>query len=228
MAAKTKLDELVEQGVELTRELELLDADRKLSYVAFLKEALAIAGITEKRIGEVQKILAVKPGTDSIRRFVRRLAMEFRETRFPRPFDDPSKAARIYGSPELGDEMAQQSIKVGEIQCVAVLACKERFGKEVFGGVTDWRGHQKKTLEARQRLDLIYEQMPNAQTGEDVTYTDAYPAVLPSEKKGGLCKVTFNKWPSLSPSMGDWRRLMILEATANPPKSKRQRLTKAA
>jgi len=94
----TKLDELVQEAVALVQQLAELERSRKLKYKLFLAEGLRIAGVTEKRIDEVEKIVNEKPGADSVRRFVRKLASEFREARYVRPFPDASKAGRIYGS----------------------------------------------------------------------------------------------------------------------------------
>jgi len=223
----SRLDTLVDEAVTLHRQLEKLEDNPKLSYKAFLAESLQIAHCDVKRIDEVEQILADRPGADSIRRFVRKLAYEFREPRYVRPFPDVSKAGRIYGSEELAGEMAQHGIKVGELQCVAIRSTKARFGDEVFGPVESLHEHSKKTTESRIRRAAIFEQMREVVCGADLTWSQE--GLFSEEVARGLCKVCFKRFPDIGPHMGDWPTALV-QAIGNAPKTKlkRERIKKAA
>ena len=221
----TKLDTLIAEAVGLTRELENLNADSKLSFKAFFAEALHIADCDEKRLAVVEGLIKKNRGTESIQIFLRRYAKVLSESSYPRPSDDANRVLRIYGSEELLPEATQYGIKAGELQALAVCVCFDRYGDQAFGKVVDRANHEKKTSTARTRLESIHEEMRRACTNNDLIFDDTYPAVLPSQKEAGLCKVSFKRAPDISPSMGDWPRELV---AASAPKPTRARLTKAA
>ena len=223
----SKLDALIAEAVGLTRELENLNADRKLSFKAFFAEALHIADCDEKRLAEVKKIVYERHGTEHLQAFVRRYSKALSEPNFPRPLEDPSRATRIYGSDELLPQAAQHQILAGELQALAVKVCQDRFPAS-FGPVVDRAEHEKKTTGSRQRLGILYNEMQEAYSGVDLITSQQ--GLFQEEIARGLCRVTFKQAPAIGPHHGDWPRELVA-AAATPAKSpKRERLagTRAA
>lgn len=224
MAPQSKLDTLITEAVDLTRVLETLNAHRKLRYSAFFAEALEIAECDSARIADVKKTIYEKPGTEAIQIFLRRYSKALSEPNYPGPAKDANRVLRIYGSQELLPESTQFGIWAGELQALSVRMCHERFGDTAFGTVENRADHDKKTLAARTRLEAIHEEMRTVVTGADLDYDDTMPAVLPSQRAAGLCKVSFRRAPDLSPSMGDWPTQIIADAGTIPfKKPKRER-----
>ena len=228
MATKSKLDTLITEAVGVTRDLENLDSDRVLTYEAYMHEALHIADCDEKRIAVVKKIVFEKHGTEHIQSYLRRYAKTLTGRHYPYPAEDPSRTLRIYGSEELLGQMGQHQILAGELQALAIRVCQERYGEAAFGNVTDRAKHHKQTTEARSRLKDIHEEMREVVSGADLLYSDSYPAVLPSQKEAGLCRVSFKRAPDLSPSMGDWPTQIISAASFKSPKCERAKLREKA
>ena len=226
MATKSKLDTLITEAVGLTRELETLNADSHLTYKAFFAEALQIADCDEKRIAAIKKVVYEKHGTEHIQAYLRRYSKTLIGRHYPYPALDPSRTLRIYGSEELLGQMGQHQILAGELQALAIRVCHERYGDTAFGGVENRADHKKKTEDARTRLAAIYAEMRNVVCGTDLIYDDTYPAVLPSQREAGLCKVSFKRAPGISPSFGDWPTQIIADAMAPPFKKPKQERAK--
>ena len=214
----TKLDALVDEAADLVRQLEQLDGSRKLSYKAFLKESLRIGDCTEKRIAVVKKVVYERYGTEHIQAFLRRFSKAISEPNYPRPFPDPSRPTRIFGSEDLMGQMGQFTILAGELQALAVLIAFERFGDQAFGKVEDWEPHQQQTNESRAKLEAIYEQMKAGFTGADLLIDTE--TLLPDERTRGLCLVSFIRCPSVGPSTPEWPQKLTLDALATTPKKR--------
>lgn len=229
MAKKsTKLDTLINEAVGILPELEKLDANRKLSFPAFMAEGLQLAGVTEKRIDVVEKIIAEKHGTEHIQAFLRRYSKALSEpNNYPQPVPDPSRPLRIYGSEDLMGQMGQFQILAGELQCLAIKVAFERFGPECFGQVENRAEHEKRTSDLRAKLNAIYEEMLTAYSGADIVIDSSPSAVNQEERRRGLCRISFKRAEGLSPQMDNWPEQLIADAVANTPKPKRERMKAA-
>ncbi|MCH7935942.1 MAG: hypothetical protein IH994_02480 [Proteobacteria bacterium] len=214
-AGTSKLDVLLNEGAEVLRELKRFEDSRKLTFDAFYALALRIADCDKKRIAQVEKIIETKHGVEHIAAIVRRLSKEFSEARYVKPFPDPSKAVRIFGSTDLESQAAQHRILAGEVQALAVKACHERFGEEVFGVVENFDKHEAETKKLRTRLESIYSKMEGVASGADFVIDNS--TLLPDERKRGLCRANFRRAPSISYGVPGWPKLLVEDCEAAVP-----------
>lgn len=225
----TALDKLIDEGVGVLRQLRKADTDRKLNYRAFFTSSVKIASSSEKRIAEVEKIIAERHGVEEIVAFVRRYAKALAEPNYTRPFPDPSKAVRIFGSDGLNGQMGQHGIQAGELQALAVKTARERFGDDVFGTVKDFDQHERRTKKLRERLQLIHERMREVFSGADMEIDTSRETLMPSEIARGLARVTFKRSPDISPADGEWSSRLVEAAERElPPRRKRETLNDSA
>ena len=225
----TKLDALVDEAADLVRQLEQLDGSRKLSYKAFLKESLRIGDCTEKRIAVVRKVVYERHGTEHIQAFLRRFSKAISEPNYPRPFPDPSRPTRIFGSEDLMGQMGQFTILAGELQALAVLIAFERFGDQAFGKIEKWEPHQQQTTELRAKLNAIYGQMREVVCGLDLIFDTSRESLMEDEIARGLCRASFKRAPAIGPHQGDWPQALVRSVAAETPKKRtRDRISKAA
>ena len=221
----TKLDGLLEQAVRAQRDLSKLEGTHKLSFAGFQREASVIAGCDVGRIEQLERDLNERPGVDAAQAFVRRLSREFAEPRFPRPHPDAGKLSRIFGSEQADSQLAQLRATVAEAQVVAIRMTHKKHGDAVFGTVEDWRKHEEQTAKLRETLQTLYAEMRTAYTGADVVIDVSYPAVTPSERGRGLCRLSFRQAEGISPAMPAWPQKLTLDAVANPSRKRaRERL----
>ncbi len=217
----TQLDNLINKGADALRKLHRLESGpgaRKLTADSFEAEALKIANVTPERIDEIEKLLETAHGADSIRAFIRRLGKELSTQNYVRPFPDPSKACRIFGHSNLDGQAGQHGIKAGELQVLAVRACRTRFGDDVFGEVKDLTKHERKVEALREKLDGIYAEMRSAFSGDDVVIDASAESLLPNERARGLARVTFRRAPGLTPAHSDWPQKLIADCEAPVPR----------
>ena len=219
----TKLDGLLEQAVRAQRDLSKLEGTHKLSFAGFQREASVIAGCDVGRIEQLERDLNERPGVDAAQAFVRRLSREFAEPRFPRPHPNAGKLSRIFGSEQADSQLAQLRATVAEAQVVAIRMTHKKHGDAVFGTVEDWRKHEEQTARLRETLQTLYAEMRTAYTGADVVIDVSYPAVTPSERGRGLCRLSFRQAEGISPATPDWPQQIIADAVANAPKKKPKR-----
>ena len=226
----TKLDTLIDEAVVIVQKLEGLDHDRKLTYPAFLKEAIAVAETTIEKVNKLNNELEQRPGTLHAQQFVSKLVKVFREPNYPRCPSNPGRVLNAYGSNEAFQELTGIGATVAQAMAVAIIRVHERFGDEAFGIIKNWNAYDKEYTTHRDRLSTLHEEMRSACTNADLAFDDTHPAVLPSERARGLCRVSFKRAAGISPSMGDWPQQIIADAVANVPKSKpkRERITRAA
>ena len=218
----TNLDSLIAEAVDLVVELERLNGNRKLSFAAFLAEALKTAGCDEERIEAVELTVNEKHGTDHIKAYLRRYAKALSSPNYPSPLNDPSRPCRIFGSDELSGEMGQHQILAGELQALAVKIAHARFGDSVFGTVENRAEHAKQTTELRGRLNTIYGQMRSDVSGTDLETSQE--GLMPDEIARGLCRTSFKRAPSIGPHQGDWPRELVLAVANKQTKPTRERL----
>lgn len=225
----TELDTLITEGADLNRVMDDLNANRKLTFRAFLKEALEIAKCTEKRLDEIERLIS--DATPHIRAFLRRYSKALSDLRhYPSPPENVLRVVRVHGEEETLPEATSEGIRAGELAALAVRICHNRFGDTAFGIVTDRHANAKKYDQTLERLEAIYAEMQEVVCGADLIYDESYPAVLPSQREAGLCKVSFRRASGISPSFGDWPQQLIQDAIANPfdsfksPKKERAKL----
>lgn len=227
MIGKTKLDNLIDRAIELRRLLRHLEEGRKLTYTAFMKEALAVANCAEKEIEQLGEDLKTRSGTRHANGLLRKLTKVLREPNYPCCPDDAAKVNRCYGSQEAVIELNNLGATLAMVIPLAVLEIKKRFGEEAFGVVENWSVHEKEALDLRRRITEIGEDMQSVVCGLDLNFDTE--TLLPDERKRGLARVSFRRAPGIVLSDGGWPARLIEDCekaipAPKPRATKRQRL----
>ena len=207
MIGKTKLDGLIDQATELRRNLRRLEEGRKLTFSAFMKEALIVANCSEKQVEQFGEDLKTRSGTRHATALVRKLVKVLREPNYPRCPDDPAKVNRCYGSQEAVIELNNLGANLAMVLPLAVMEIKKRFGEEAFGVVENWSVHEKEALDLRRRITEIGEDMKSVVCGLDLDFDTT--TLLPDERKRGLARVSFRRAPGIVLSDGGWPARLI-------------------
>lgn len=234
---QTKLDALVNRGIEILRELRRGERPR-LSAKAFVKAALKIADCTPADLTAFEAKLAITPGCDDTRRFIRQMVLRFKDTRgFPTPHPDTGRMLNAYGTEGVVGELAVLAATPAMCQALAAREAADRF-PENFGVVQDWDSHQRRDGELRKRLAEIHEEMRGAATTAD--FKSDLDGLLQSEKTRGLTRLVFRRAPGLAVSgdlqTGEWPRKLVEDCeqsipaapAKSPKRRKRRRLSEAA
>lgn len=202
----TPLDDLLRQAVSLSHSLDELERQTKLSTKAFVREAVANAGIDRHRVRTLRKQIDGAEGCYHAVAFVRRLASEFKSAQFPRPPRDAAKMLRVFGHDAAGTELRELGLRVADAVAVAALISTE-LHPDHFGSIESWDEHQSKLREARQRLDWALEQMHDAVSGRDLRID--VESLTPTERDAGLARVSFKRHPFVLLSNPDWPRALV-------------------
>lgn len=229
----SKLDELAHRALVIRRELRALEAQgRKLSFAAFFKQAMAIAGVSEKRIDRLERLLESRKGMDYVSIFVRRLSAQFREPQFPGPHPDPGKLVRCYGSETVEAQLGILKSNAGEAQALAVRVCHKRFGDGVFGTVESLKAHDQRASELRCKLVELCESMRRAVSGDDLHFDASRDSLLPDERARGMVRATLNRAPGVTIANPEWplHLLDVLEREVpeTAPRRRRPKLRRDA
>ena len=215
-AGTSKLDVLLNEGAEVLRSLHRLDGNRRLTPDAFLTAACRIADCSEEELSEFENRLDGAIGVDETRIFIRRMVMAFKPSTYPTPHSNLPKLLRCYGSDTVPGELGIMDGSLALCQAVAAKTVTKRF-PELFGEITDFAAHEKKTRQLRTRLDHLYSKMTDAVSGADFVIDNS--TLLPDEKKRGLALVSFRRAPGISFGMPDWPRLLVEDAERPIPRA---------
>jgi len=203
----TKLDLLINDGVDLLRHLRTLEAKKKLTAEGFAHHARVEAELSEARAKKLQAKLERKTGVDACQRFLKRAAREFSTATYPIPprAAKADRALRIYGEPaQIAGELAGLGILPVELVALAAMQSAE-FYPQHFGTITDWTQHQIKAENARVALGVLYERMKSGWSAADIRVDRARD----SDRERGLSRVVLVREPSLSIDMDDWPEKLV-------------------
>ena len=230
MAKFSALGELVDEAATVVQKLQKLDQNRKLTYAAFLAEAINLADTTREGVDKLDADLDSKFGMDSARSFVAKLVRVFREPLYPRCPTNTGKVLNAYGSSEAFPELTGIGATVAMAMAVAVLRVHRKYGDEAFGVIENWDTYEKESTDLRDRIATIYEQMREVVSGKDLIIDVSEDRLFPDERKRGLAHVSFNLARDINLSENEWPQQLVADAVANAPapKVKREKLTKAA
>ena len=221
---RTVLDKLIDRAVITRRKLRKLEEGRKLTFEAFLEEALEIADCDEATIKKLGSDLDSRTGTQRANAFVRKMVAVLREPRYPRCPRDPARCLKIYGEDGAFIELQGLNATVAQAVALAVMLVKERFGDDAFGVIESWPQYEQETSRLRDQTADLAGKMKNAVSGQDLEFsTDDLNS---EERKKGLVRCTFRRAPGLVLSDQGWpdRLISDCEAPVPVPKKKRERL----
>ena len=223
----TPLDALIGKAVGIVQQLERMDQKKKLTFGAFLDDAISLAGTTREKVEKLGVDLDTKPGMDPARAFVSKLVRVFREPNYPRCPRDSGKVLNCYGSSEAFQALTSLGATVGEAMAVAVLRVHKKFGDDAFGAIKNLNKYVKEYTTHRERIAAIYGEMKDVVSGADLAWSQE--GLFQDEIARGLGRTTFKRAPAIGPHHGDWPRELVA-ACAKAPKTKRETLpkTKAA
>ena len=220
---KTPLDQLIDSAVDCRRKLRHLEAGRKLTFKAFYKEALELAGCDAATIEQLAEDIANKPGTRHVQMFISKLVRVFREPTYPRCTRDPGKVLNVYGSNEAFQELTSLGATVAQAIALAVFQVHERFGNDAFGVIQDWVKYDVETASLRERISTFADEMKIAVSGADLHIETDPSVLLPDERKRGLARVSFRRGTGITLSDDGWPNRLIEDAEsaipADPPKA---------
>ena len=229
--AQTALDKILDEAVAVRRKLRRLEENRKLTFPAFLAEALELADSTHQEIKDLDEKIKTHPGTHEAQAFLRRLVAALRESTYPRCPSDPGKILNCYGSDGAAIELSNLGATISQAVAVAVMVVHRRWGDDAFGVIENWQKFETDTENLQSRLDHLADKMRAVVCGDDLDFDTSKASLLPSEIARGLCRVSFRRAPAISHSGEDWPRLLIEDAERavpalipKAPKKKRIRL----
>lgn len=150
-------------------------------------------------------------GVDDTRIFIRRMVMAFKSPTYPTPHSNLPKLLRCYGSDAVPGEIAIFEGSLALCQATAARSVTKRF-PELFGEITDFAAHEKKTRQLRARLDHLYSKMEGVVSGAD--FVIDFESLLPDERKRGLCRARFRRAPSINFGVPGWPKLLVADAEA--------------
>jgi len=226
---RTGLDKILDQGVEILRELKAMDRPR-LTPKAFFAEACRIAETTPAKVAEFEDRLDQSVGLDQTRVFIRQLVKVYKGPAYPCPHNNLPKLLRCYGSDTVPGELAIIDGSLGLCQAVAAKTVTKRF-PEAFGAVKSWSEHQRRYKELKDRLDDLYSKMRGAAITKDFEYDNEGISI--SDRQRGLTRLVFRRAPGVpidgDLETGDWPRRLLEDCEKAIPAPKprapqRQRL----
>ncbi len=196
---RSALDSLTVEALDIRERIgEHATLGTKLSAGAFLETAMRYAACDHDRLGEVEKKVE-KRGGDAVRAFVRRLANEFLEARFPQPPGDALKFVRVYGREDLPGELAEIGVSGAEAIAVAAKHAITQAPNS-FGQVENLAEHEQRRVGLQKALDAIYRRMRRAVSFADLV---EQPLAVELRDKGYLL-LRFKRAAGLAPVGPDW------------------------
>ena len=220
---KTPLDKLIDSAVDCRRKLRHLEAGKKLTFKAFYKEALQLAGCDAATIEQLGQDVKEKSGTRHLQMFISKLVRVLREPNFPRCPRDPGKLLNVYGSNEAFQELTSLGFTVAQAIALAVFEVHKRFGNDAFGVIQDWPRYDVETASLRERIGTFADEMKTAVSGADLDIATDPSVLLPDERARGLARVSFRRGTGITLSDDGWPDRLIEDAEsaipAEPPKA---------
>lgn len=201
-------DKTLASAADVMAELRSSEAMRKLTPKAFRREALRAAGCKGPRVAEIEELLANSHASDAALAFVRRLAREFGESQYVRPFKDAAQALRIFGNEDTQSQLAALSITASEAIAVAAWRVTKKHPQR-FGTITDFDAHTIRIDELRTDLETLYVELKAALGGDDVAFDQTN--LSNSERDRGLARIIFRQFPSIAMSPNWPQRLVEAE-----------------
>lgn len=198
----SELDLLIDKAAKKLRQLTKLQTTKKMSYPAFFREALKIAGCDEKRIDEIEEQVKGLHFDDGLSVFLRRLIAQFRQPEWSRPHPDVEKLFRLYGS----GGVVGSNPSIAEVQALAVKMTNARYGDAVFGDIDDLDKHHETITDLREEIDGFYSDMRQVVSGADLEFDTT--TLLPDERKRGLVFARFKRSPQVVFGDEEWPRLL--------------------
>lgn len=167
--ASTPFEQIVREAVEVQKELSALEhpgysTDKVLSASAFLRESLALAKSSAKRIAALRKSSADSPATDAtLRRMVTFICG-------PHCKAPPTRSDRLrfLSNDATTAELAQLgNYSNAELYALAVQIATERQPK-IFGSAGSTATFQERLKELEQRHAELFNKINNGWTAEDI------------------------------------------------------------
>lgn len=210
----TPLDTLINSALGSRRKLRQLEEGRKLTYSAFLQEALELADCDQETIEQLGHALeGHTSSTQQANTFIRKLVATLREPNYPRCPRDPARCLRVYGNDGAFVELQGLGSTVSQAIALSVMQIKKRFGDEAFGEIEDWSEYEKETKALQNKITGISEKMPDVVSGLDLEFN--FDDLNAEEKRKGLTRVTFRRAPGVVLADGGWP-LRLVEDCERP------------